>query len=97
MIKITYGKEGSDCTSPYYITTDNKTVREFVSEWLNTYTHEWGYFTILTDSTEYFDAPRFEYQYSNLLKSIPDELLDCTIKKVCGGGGWSRSDIDFYV
>lgn len=97
MIDIKYGKEGSDCTAPYYITTDNKTVREFISEWLNTYPHEWGYFTFLTDSVKYFDAPRFEYEFSKLLNSIPDELLDCTIKKVSGSGGWSNSDIDFSV
>lgn len=98
MIKIMYGKPYSDDTWDYIITTDNKTVGDFIREVLKD-TREWGYFGIYDSKTiSAFGNPRCEYECGEIKgEPLPQEYLNKEIKSVSGSGGWSRSDFLFVV
>ena len=95
MIRIAYGKSRSDATSEYFITTDNETVGEFITEWLETNPNEWGIFRVAIGE-RYFDFPKYDYKRGQLITEIPEKYLKRKIKRVTGDGGWSRSDFIFY-
>lgn len=104
LFDITYGPQGSDCTGPYYITLKREcTVREFIEYWLSHYSNEWGYFGIAVSSSEslsdlIFGNPRCEYKWGKVItEPLPDAILDSKIKRVTGSGGWSNSDLLFYI
>ena len=98
MINITYGKPYSDDTWEYIITTDNKTVGDFICEVLKD-KDEWGYFGIYDSKTiSALGNPKCEYSDGRIIgKPLPQEYLNKEIKSVSGSGGWSRSDFLFMV
>lgn len=98
MINIMYGKHYSDGTWNYIITTDNKTVGDFICEVLKN-KREWGYFGIYNSKmNSVFGNPRCEYSYGKIIgEPLPQEYLNKEIKSVSGSGGWSRSDFLFVV
>lgn len=97
MIRITRGREGSDCTAPYIIQfLEGMIVGDFIKEWLENKT-EWGYFGIY-DGKTVCGSPRCEYWKGEIKgELLPDEYLNKSIKEVFGSGGWSRSDFVFVV
>lgn len=102
MIKITYGKMGGNCTCHYQVTTDDQTVREFVTEWLSTHPEEWGYFSIMPVEGKYFisNIYKYRYKYSEgkiISDPIPDKYLDYKLVMVGGSGGYTNSDFQLYV
>ena len=96
MIQIKYGHANCDATYQYLITTDNKTVGDFVKEWLETQPNEWGEFRIAIDGKRWSEFPRYDYKRGELKNEIPQEHLDRKITRVTGNGGWSNSDFIFY-
>jgi len=98
MINIKYGKPYSDDTWEYIITTDNKTVGDFIREVLKD-THEWGYFYIYdSKKSSVFRNPRCEYSHGKIIgEPLPQEYLSKEIKSVSGSGGWSCSDYFFVI
>lgn len=98
MISVTYGKHYGDDTWDYLITTDNKTVGDFIREVLKN-KNEWGYFGIYNSKTiSAFGNPRCEYSFGDIIGDpLPQEYLSKEIKSVSGSGGWSRSDYLFVV
>lgn len=100
MINITIGKPYSDMTFDYHVTTDNKTVGEFIDEFLRVCNKEWGYFGIYEkqNRTSVFGNPQCEYSYGKITTDpLPKKYLDKEIIEVQGSGGWSRSDFLFIV
>lgn len=92
MIKYRLLHMGSDCTGPYDVTISlPMTVREFISELLETYPDEWGYIGIYKKN-EIFGYPSCEYKKGKLLSTLPEEYMDMQIESVAGSGGWSNSD-----
>lgn len=77
---------GSDCTAPYDIETDCKTVGEFVDEVLQKYTNEWGDFKI--EGTYCY----YEYKHGKLLDEIPQNERSLQIKEIKAAGGYSNMD-----
>lgn len=98
MIDIMYGKPYSDDTWDYIITTDNKTVGDFIREKLKD-KREWGYFGIYNSKkNSAFGSPRCEYSDGKIIgEPLPQGYLEKEIKSVSGNGGWSRSDFLFVV
>lgn len=99
MINIEYGKGYSDDTYEYFVTTDCKTVGDFINEVLMERKSEWGYFGIY-DSNVFsaFGNPKCEYRYGEIItEPLPKKFMDKEIKEVFGSGGWSRSDYLFVV
>lgn len=94
LFRIDYGPQGGDATGPYYITLLKEcTVREFINEWLKN-KGEWGYFGI-HDKAGHLCR---DYKYGEIVGDpLPDYILDSTIKRVNGSGGWSRSDFIFWI
>ena len=98
MIEIKYGKDFGDSTNEYLIATTCKTVRDFISEWLSTQPKEWGYFGIKSDKNVFVGFPNCEYRYGKIVtKEFNEEILNRTILKIEGSGGWSRSDFIFVL
>ena len=98
MINVTYGKPYSDDTWDYIITTDNKTVGDFINEVLKN-KNEWGYFGIYNSkNNSAFGNPRCEYSDGKIIgEPLSQEYLNKEIKSISGSGGWSRSDYLFVV
>ena len=98
MISVMYGKPYGDDTWDYIITTDNKTVGDFIREVLKD-KGEWGHFGIYNSKTNsVFGNPRCKYEYGGIIgEPLPQEYLSKEIKSVSGSGGWSRSDYLFVV
>lgn len=82
---------GSDCTAPYDIETDCKTVGEFVDEVLRKHTNEWGDFKI-EGRYGYYD-----YKNGKLIDEIPQEERDLQIKEVKAAGGYSNMNYKIKV
>jgi len=98
MINVMYGKQYSDETWDYVITTDNRTVGDFIREVLKD-KREWGYFGIYNSKMlSVFGNPKCEYAFGKIIgEPLPQEYFSKEIKSVSGSGGWSRSDYLFVV
>lgn len=97
-IQIRKGREGGDCTAPYYVTIQKPTtVGEFIEEWMKD-EREWGYFGICNKSEPFFGSPVCEYWHGKIKgEPLPKEILKSNIDEVMGCGGWSRSDFQFKL
>ena len=92
LVNISYGPQGSDCTSSYYITPKKSfTVRDFVNAVIAD-TREWGYIGIAAPRT-IFGSPNIKYEWGKLTTAnFSDEILNKQVLELSGSGGWSRSD-----
>lgn len=92
MIKYTQTHcEGSDCTAPYDIETDCKTVGEFVDEVLRKHDNEWGDFKIKGMYGYY------NYKHGKLIDEIPQKERNMQIKEIKAAGGYSNMDYLIHV
>ena len=91
LVNISYGPQGNDCTSPYYITPKKSfTVRDFVNAVIAD-TREWGDISIAAPRAT-FGNPNIEYKRGKLTANFSDEILNKQVLELSGSGGWSRSD-----
>lgn len=98
MIKIEYGKEHSDCTSDYIVTTNAPTVGDFINEWLTNHPGEWGCFSIKTGKGLFNGDPYCEYRYGKIISNpLSNCILSKKIKHVTGIGGYSNSNFQFEI
>lgn len=77
---------GSDCTAPFDIETDCKTVGDFVDEVLQKYTNEFGSFKI-EGMYVYYD-----YKNGKLIDEIPQEVCKLQIKEIKAAGLYTKMD-----
>lgn len=98
MIRIKQVEHYGDATSKYEVTTDCKTVGDFITEWLAYMPREWGHFGIKCTESPFFGDPYCEYRYGRIIGTgLPDYILDREIDYVEGNGGWSLSDFQFAL
>lgn len=73
-----------DAMSTYDVTSEARTIRDFVLEVLTNRKNEWGCFCI---------DRMYEYRYGNLLNNIPDIVLNQEIDyPIKANGGWTSMD-----
>lgn len=82
---------GSDCTAPFDIDTDCKTVGEFVDEVLRKYTNEWGTFKI-EGMYCYYD-----YKKGKLIDEIQQDVRKLQINEIKAAGGYSNMNYKIKV
>lgn len=93
-----------DCTMDFDVTTDCKTVGEFIREALAR--NEWGYFKIVdcpndsmwSRSVSHSEVVRIEYKSGGeLLTKLPDYIDKAELLGVRADGGYSRMDYFLFV
>lgn len=100
MIKLSQaGPSGGDCTAPYNVETDCKTVGDFISEKLSAFPHEWGNIQVIegkdTGQWMYFSSQckaTIEYKRGALQNPLLPNIASMKINKVRAHGGWSNMD-----
>lgn len=100
MIKLSQaGPSGGDCTAPYNVETDCKTVGDFISEKLSAFPHEWGNIQVIegkdTGQWMYFGSQckaTIEYKRGALQSPLLPNIASMKINKVRAHGGWSNMD-----
>lgn len=104
LVKSGNGYERTDGTAIYDISTDNKTVGEFIDELLRTRPYEWGWFGIRnSDFTStsvgvpYYKAKCEYYKGKIISKPLSQKYLLSRFTEVDGSGGYNCSNFDFTI
>lgn len=91
------GEEAGDCTAPYDVEFNAKTVCEFIEEVISERPDFWGEFRIDDGKTDWIKMPSVEYRYGKVLDPLPGGVKDRAIKEIYARGGWSAMDFRIKI